>query len=198
MPTNEMTEGGGLNRVLSSAFGVQGPAAPFMATEVFPVLVLGNDRPEWHFLADERLSSGRRNDGASVGNYSHVGLKVAAELGTIAVVERIRITGGGSWEIRIGRSAASDAAGKGYFCDTRFAVGNQPSADLFDRTQATQQGNLLERIAVAASLDQLVTGPWVLHPDSFIVVTSTAVNTGVDASFYWREYRATDGELRGV
>ncbi|MDH3424540.1 MAG: hypothetical protein OEN00_16210 [Gemmatimonadota bacterium] len=203
MAVNEMTEGSGLNRVLSQAFGVQGAAAPFLATEVFPVLVMGNDRPEWKYLSDERLSMGRATDAATVGQQSSSGLKVdSTQTRTLAVVERIICAQTASTnqflEVRSGRSATSDSTSKGFFRDLRFRLGNQPSADNFIHTTATPQGNVMGIFALPAAGQVVIEGPFVLMPGSYIQVTSQSTNTQVVATFIWREYAAAQGELRGV
>lgn len=201
MAVNEMTEGAGLNRVLSNAFGVQGAAAPFLATEVFPVLVMGSERPEWNYLAGQGLAGGYRNDAAAgAGVFSSVGVKVASTLRTIVVVDQVEVinsTGGVlDYVLRVGRSALSDAAGKGFYRDLRYPVGAQPSADLFDYSNAVTQGNTVYRLRVPTGDSRSLQRPVILFPDSYVLVQCVTANNACQASFNWREYAAADGELR--
>ena len=199
MSQNELEDGAGLNQILSRAFGVQGAAAPFMASEVFPVLVMGNDRPEWQFLSGDRLASGFHSDAAIAAQRSHVGINNPAGSGAICVVESIIVSGiSATVAIAIGKGAVIDsAAGQKFFRDTRLPIATGgPTCDLYDTTQAGALGATVLTLEVGAVALE-VKGPWILAPDGFLLVRGgTAV--AVSANFIWREYAAANGELRNI
>lgn len=201
MSRNELEHGERINSILSRAFGVQGPPAPFMASELFPNLVMGNDRPEWGYLGNERYCAGQGSDAAAVGQTSHVGLNNPDASGVIAVVTGIVLannTGAvATIDIAVGRDNTPDSSAGGHFRDTRYPSSQVSTCDIWLRTNATTQGTTIARYKIATGGTIVVTQPFVLSPGGFVVVRHSAQNVVCDASFYWREYAAAEGELRG-
>ena len=78
-----------------------------MASEIFPMVVLENDRPEWAFLCGNKIASGRNTDGAVAAQFSHVGLHNPAGSGIMAVCEQITIDGLPQSELRFYRGSIS-------------------------------------------------------------------------------------------
>ena len=81
-------------RLVTSLHSIKGPnPVPQISPEIVHAIVLENDRPEHRFLAGEQLwSSGAVGSGASVGNFSSVGIGNPANSGILVV-----ITGGLQW-----------------------------------------------------------------------------------------------------
>jgi len=203
MSQNELESGAGLNQVLSKAFGVQGAAAPFMASEVFPTLVMGNDRPEWNFLSGDRLCAGAQSDAAVAAQISQVGLNNPAGSGVIIVVESVTVTdvtGGAArlYRLGLGIGATIDTATGAAFVDTRWGFVNTPTGDVYRLTQVARTGTTILTFPVAGAGHTTIKGPWVLAPDGFIVASGNGVASAIDASYSWREYAAADGELRNI
>lgn len=198
MRQNEMTEGSRVNRMLSNKYGVQGPPAPFMASELFPMIDVGSPPPEDYYLADQRLAMGRRIDAATGAQYSAVGIHNPAGSGAIVVVDSIHLYSTSTLlaDVRIDTNPTTDATGSGWWRDTRWSGAGAPVADLFDRTTATQTGNLVGVIRVLANTDGVVEGPFVLGEDGWVGVDWQTVSQAMDATFRWREYAATEAELR--
>jgi len=208
MARNEMTEGAGINRILSNKYGVQGAPAPFMASEVFPMVVLASERPEWAYLEGSRICHVRLVDGAAVGLFGHCVLKNPADSGVILVAEHINVyrsaAGASDYDviIGIGESGISwDTTPVGTFRDTRLiTVGNtrNPTGEGGVRTQAGSFGNILESFYLNQYDNWQVDGPWVIAPDGYVGVRGGSSNNAVLCSIQWREYPATEAELLGI
>ena len=195
-----MEFGQGLNLVLSRAFGVQGAPAPFMASEIFPMVVLGNDRPEWGFLQNCRYAQGRGLDAANAGDTSHVGLQNPVGSGAIMVIERIMMANTTAnaltLNLAIGIGITPDASGGETFLDTRYGVAaNFPTGNIVLLTQVAGVGTLIDQVRVTANSVLTYPGPFILGPGGFFVVRGAAANQSATAAFRWYEYSASDGEL---
>lgn len=203
MAQNEIEYGQGLNQVLSRRFGVQGAPSPFMASEVFPTLVLGNDRPEWGFLQQERRAGGNAADAAVAAQSSQVGVTNPSGSNAIVVITRIIVNnstaGALLHNIGIGNSVTVDNLGSSFFLDTRLGFATQrPTANVFLLTQATGIGNIIAQVTAPAAQWAELQGAWILGPNGFLVVRGALNQQAVSAAFEWYEYAASPGELFGV
>ena len=89
MGFNEMVGGDRINLLLSKRFKIQGPPAPVMASEMFPVTVTENDRPEFHFLAQSHLWGATATDLGVVAQRSNSGVQNPVDSGVLVVVKRV-------------------------------------------------------------------------------------------------------------
>ena len=201
---NEMDDAGGLNLILSNRLGVQGAAARKVATELFPMMALEVDRPEWHFLAQSRLCRASRNQGAVGGAYSAVGVaNMPGGSGVLSVVEEIIVheTSGGLATYWVGFNNLQSLGGgftttPGQVVDSRW--NEDPSTATFYGTTVGSLTSIIEVVLSSGYTSTRIKGPFVLGPGSFVWVQGAAQNQRVDASFIWRERAATAGELRGA
>ena len=117
-------QGGRLNSILHKLLNMaEGSPSPTLATDVFPMLALEVDRPEWHFLGGERLGWARWYLGGTAAQYSHVGLRNPAGSGVLLVVDRIvvSVAAGNPVQLGLRTVAAVDVVSSGLSRDTRFA-----------------------------------------------------------------------------
>lgn len=206
MGQNEMTEGAGVNLILSKKFGVVGAPSPLMASEIFPNVILQNDRPEWPFLEGDKIAGGFIQDAGVAAQISHVGLHNPADSGILVVVQSILVDiTGGDTRIDLGVTPdATDTLTTGTPRDTRFefrrAGGPETTALLFTLTQvgtitATQLAQLTHNVSSVIVPYKV---PIVLGPDGFVMVRGVGTNQAVGASFNWVEQKAASGELQGI
>lgn len=208
MAQNELAGGDRTNLILSKRFDVQGAPAPFMASEIFPNVVLENDRPEWEWLGLGRLCTAALFIAGAVGNNGVCGLINPAGSGVLAVVKRIVVlsqetsvmTGG----IDCGSATTSGltADKRGNFRDSRsgFASGRQSSVTCFDAISATVPSEArLDEFVLAANGDMWVsTVPYVLAPNSSIYASMDTQNIDCWTTWQWTERKAEQGELIGA
>ena len=207
MPSmNELGGGEGVNQILSRRFEIQGAPAPMMASELFPMVVLEDDRPEWKYLANEKYAVGYLSEAAAVGNYSIVQLDNPASSGAILVVEQIELYNSSSAvqvyaiSLQSGSLLSRLAAQtyQGMPRDSRFAW-DQSSRSVGLMRSGISASLLQEdvmRIACPPSTQYSIKVPWVLGPDTVLSVAHATTNTAASVGFYWRERAATRAELR--
>jgi len=191
---------GRFNAILSKLTGITGAPSPVMATDVFPMLALEVDRPEWSFLGGERLGWMRWTDAAVAANYSSVGIRNPANSGVLVVIERIEahISAAGQWFVGVRANTTVDASGTCLARDSRFvAAGYNTTAQYVERTQATQPAYPAYGLAVAAnntiSRHEV---PIVLSPGYEVMVWPQTVNVAIYASFAFRERILNSSETR--
>lgn len=205
MGLNEMTEGAGANLILQKVYGVVGAPSPIMASELFPQVVVRNDRPEWPFLEGDRIAAGVVSDGAVVGQISHVGLINPVDSGVLVIVKEFLIAQGTAQRtnlIFIGQNVeATDTTAPGAPRDSRFQLiavgGPETTALLFTLTQV---GTITAAPIATVSFSDTFRydQPIVLGPGGFLMVRGSVSNEGLTVSFSWLEQKAASGELQGV
>jgi len=203
MGQNELQGGEGVNLILTKRFRIQGAAAPYMASELFPNITLENDRPEWAFLAGDRLCSGDGTDGAVAAQTSNVFVLNPAGSNALVVVSRIITISFAtqSLDIRIGINNSALSGARKPFRDMRFGqpAGTAGSiAQVGIHTSATVIGRIILALRVLDDERIMLPGAWILTPGSFLAVSSGDVNNRVDANFEWMERAAQPGELQGA
>lgn len=195
MPVNEI-QSGRFNAILRKLFSMDvGAPTPSLATDLFPMVAVEVDRPEWSFLGGVRLCAGRWSDAAVGGNYSHVGLRNPAGSGTLIIVRRIQSGFSASSAIRIGWRANGtvDASNAMRPIDSRWGAAYSTGL-LTELTQAAVAVYPLYSVQGSAQLVCQV--PWILSPGYELFVHCQSTGTAVEASFYWEERRLEASESR--
>lgn len=204
---NEMDDGGPLNQVLSRRFGVSGPPSPTVASDVFPTVEVGDEgmSPEYHFLAGSRLALAGFVDSAVSAQNSAGHLTNPANSGVIAVLERIIVqnstTAARTAAIRNegGPLSAMDTSPAGFFRESRLNFETARSTlQVGNNTSASQPGQIVMRVVVPPESNLILRIPWVLGPQSRIIVEYLTTNNGITGNFVWRERALVRGEVQGA
>ncbi len=202
---NELQGGSGVNLILSKRFKVGEAPAPFMASELFPMVGLELDRPEWKFLSGERLCGFGATLVATSSQHSSVGLENPTDSGMILVVESILLAAIQGvvtiFDLRMDNGFTPDTRGQGVFLDSR--LGDSTAAvptgrSLFFTSAGAQPGLGFRRVIVEANASVLVPIDVVLGPGGQLWLTQTAQNQQIVFSPLWRERAAEPGELQGA
>ena len=178
----------------------EGAPSPTLATDIFPVLALQSDAPEWKYLAGERLGSGRWTDGATAGEYSHIGLRNPVGSKTLVVIEQTVITSlvsvGYSFGIRV--NAAVDAANAMRCRDSRWVDSGGPStvAQMVEVTQAGAGIYPQFELRILADTSAIVPVSWVLSAGYELLVHPNSGNQPCTIAFVWSERYLEQSETR--
>jgi len=188
---------GRFNGILSKLLGITGAPAPVSATDIFPMLALEVDRPEWHFLGGERLCQMRWQDAAVAANFSSVGLRNPEGSGVLIVVESITMWFAANAQAYIGVRANTtiDASYPGRSRDTRNAAANAVGL-LVERTQATAPAYQTSHVVALASTLVRDDTPWILTPGYELMTWPAAQNVAQTTTFNWRERHLEPSETR--
>jgi len=200
---NELLGGEGVNLILSKRFQIQGAAAPFMASEMFPNITLENDRPEWGFLAGTRIAGSTATLGGTAAENSQVGVRNPAGSNVIIVVTRASLgnahSAAAALQLRIGLSPTVDADTLPAPRDTRWGSLNANTVGLvFVRSGALLGRPLMQFTSNATFNLHDLQGPWVLGPGGFLLGAQVTVNRAMNASYEWYERAAKPGELQAA
>jgi len=201
---NEMDDGQGLNQVLSRRYGIQGPPAPNMATEVFPTISVEPLAPEYQFLCNHRLAVAGIAQAGVVAERAQVGIQNPVDSGVIAVVEALQVMGvvnSQTFRVFMGVGAQTwDASGTRVFRDTRFGIiANATTLIAVRQSGAVPLGSDTTATFIEKADTMVdIPGPYVLGPGGFVTVVQDAVNQSITAMFTWRERAVTKGELLGA
>lgn len=174
-----------------------GLPAPTVAPEMFPVISLENDRPEWGFLKGERHMTGFYQGGPTVGNFEGVELRNPAGSGVIVVVNRIVTIAAA--DTRYYRAAAPIAG----------LLGGTAPMDLRDPMPganingiATIAGAAAPGLPPGGLMRRVEQGGYVEHRENWVLPPNTALQVYVGATnllltcwFNWTERGAQPGEL---
>lgn len=188
----------GLDQLLAKRLTTPGGSvSPTVAPELFPVITLENDRPEWGFIKGERLYQRRIFMTAVGAQYNTLQLFVPLASRTIAVVEEIKT--GNTNAVEIGRGVADGglAGWTGQIIrsrDMRVSSGSQ--CELSSNTNALRP--VITGFFDRLSLDQASTKqPYILGGRSgdALFIASIVVNQSLDVTVTWRERGAQPGEL---
>lgn len=178
----------------------EGAPAPTLAPDVFSMLALEVDRPEWKFLMGERLAMGSQSVGAGgAGTYCSVGLYNPADSGVIVILEKVWNTIGTTrrCNIRLGTGSTGltlVGAGRGLF-DTRFGL-HLPTAQMSKEATATPAGTIIAGQYTFNNVGYSWDIPVVLAPDSFISFQDTTANQAAYLNIFWRERPLNPSESR--
>jgi hypothetical protein len=174
----------------------EGAPSPTLATDVFPTVVLESERPEWSYLAGERLCFGRWSDAAVAGNYSAVGLRNPVGSGVLVVCEAIDIFVGATsqWYIGMRSNSTVDAANPGFCRDSRLAT-QKAVGEVTERTQVAVPVYPMYKAIVLVSTTAHYREPIILSPGWEILCHALA-NTEIQGNFSWRERALEPSETR--
>lgn len=192
---------GRFNAVLHKLFDMkEGAPSPQVASEIMPVITLESDRPEWAFLANERLCYGGSAQNAVAGELSHIQL-LNRSSDALVVVKEIRVQSpGGATFLTIGNvdavfPGASVQLSSG-FTDSRLSrTANRTAAQIWRQTNAA---SLLDNALYNFYSDgyHRLTFPIVLTANRGIGVRTTSVNEILGVQFVWTERFIEDSETR--
>lgn len=188
----------GLNQVLTKRLTTPGGSvAPTVAPELFPNLVLENDRPEWGWLKGERTAACFLTRAAVAGQFGAAQLYLPSTAQTIAVVTSIKSAN--SNEINLARLVGIGGGLAGWSALT-------PGTTDF-RWPATQTQVLVETTANAVQPSQHATlgrlnatntghyGNIVIAPGTALGFVTNAVNLALWVIVTWYERPVQPGEL---
>jgi len=194
----------GLSEVLTKRLTTPGgSSAPSVAPEIFPCLVLENDRPEWLRLAGSGLySRGTSVTAGGAGTRSSAQI-INAQTRTLVVVERVEIA------VAAGLVSAYTIMGAPGALPIGTQIRGQARDSRWPRTPAGQPNQSTALIiidntlglagtsaAAALPATAVITQPWVLAPGDAMYVCPNADNVAITyVSFFWRERPAQPGEL---
>jgi len=190
---------GRFNGVLSKLLGITGAPAPVSATDVFPMLALEVDRPEWHFLGGGRICMGGTYVAAVAAQTQAVQLYNPVDSGVLVVIDSLQAHRGSSGNIivKIGSAAlASSSAGRGVR-DTR-AYGQAPTAQVrYQSAVATPTGTSVGYVYdYSSSPTARIEAGIVLSPGYGVSLYPDAQNVSMLAEFFWRERAMEPSETR--
>lgn len=203
---NEILEGQ-LNQILASRLGMKvGSPAPALNPEIWPGLVLENDRPEWHFLGGERQFGSSFLEVGTAGQLTVGGISNPPGSGVLAVIERVSFSVNAASRVEMALAFALPTGA----VNTRAAIvrdGRQRSSGaLFGgavcivRTGAQAVGTLagggmhvFEN--AAGAMGQTFDTAVILPPGVALVWETDANAIQTRYSFQWRERRALTDEL---
>jgi hypothetical protein len=166
---------------------------------IYPTVELAA-HPEFDFPVGINRWSVTPSQGATVGEFSQVGVANPAGSGFIIVVDACEFvaTGTQTWEERIGANFAFTSTGVPLQRDTRISA-NFANPGLITQSVANHNAARQGSLAAAHNVNNSIWGVWylpvVLSPGFFFLVGTNTANVAAQANFYGREYRANPGEL---
>jgi len=179
-----------------------GSSSPGVAPEIFPCIVLENDRPEYHYLYGAMLyGRGTSVAAGGAGTRSSVTL-VNQSQETLAVIERVQLTvASGAATIRLSTGFTGflpfGTVLRGVARDTRSRATsgtvpqNSQLAFVTDNTLGAGGSSTLWFSALTLDLRE----PFVLGPGGALVLQPSADNVAIDfVSVLWRERRLNPSE----
>jgi len=194
----------GLNEIITRRLTTPGgSAAPAVAPEIFPVLVLESDRPEWGVLKGENPFAVSRVAAApGVGNFLTHALVNPTGSGVIVVVKRLAAVAG-TGLVRVGVAengtyGAGGVQGIGIPTDSRISAF---AGAVFTRRSASSLTELIGAGAVTPSplwFGEATTNldiPFILKPGWGMFVATNSSNTALTTNIFWTERKAQPGEL---
>lgn len=175
-----------------------------LSPELLPVLVLGNDRPEWAALAGERLCVGGAQAAAVAAENVTIQLMNIPTSSVIITLEGIQVSPHqtglhlyGNWDtLASGGAAASASYGNR---DGRFARGAQATQGVVYTYHQVGSPitDVLGRLSwgSANALAPLwLPMPYVLTPGRGFAITCNTVNVALTCTFLWRERKLEPSE----
>jgi len=188
----------GLSQLLTKRLTTPGGSdAPAVAPELFPVLALENDRPEWGYLKGEGHYAVYIAVGAVAAEYGMAQLYLPTTARTIAVVTEISspdaLAKNVGMATGISGGIAGWAAGTTLNMDSRRR--GQGGAVLYENNTDVAQPAVHGRAAQLTVAGQSVRGPFILAPGGCLMIYSVTVNQSMLANVRWYERPAEPGEL---
>lgn len=191
----------GLADVLSKRLNVQGgSSAPAVAPELFPVLALENDRPEWSWLTGEILGASALVEGATAAQFSKVQLYNPPGSGLIVtVVASLAISPATVAIARCPNTYVPTLLNNGATTQrdfrSRWAAANITTARTFRGAEAAATANVRNVWIIPGANYIPFYEPIVLAPGGTLEWAAATVNQALTVSILWRERSAQPGEL---
>lgn len=196
---------GRLNSILHKLLDMkEGAPSPSLAPDVFAMIGLEMDRPEWKFLAGERLCSGSKQVAAGgAGTYGNIVLRNPPNSNTLLVVESLQNCESAARALIIAVSSTditgtySSANAYRGLRDTRFGVtaNAKPSGQLWSlATAAGTSTNILRQWRPVQH--ELLPFPMILAPGDNLSVFDSVANQSDWVAFMWRERVMSTSERR--
>lgn len=188
----------GLNQVLARRLTTPGGAvAPTVAPELFPTLVLENDRPEWSYPKGELRAGARVTLGASGGNYNALQLYLPSTARSICIVTDVfgnSGTGGANVQRAqgIGAGVAGWIANVTQPADFRWPLQTQTILERYTGALAALGNGTIDRISSAGNN---IKQPIIVAPGTALLLVTDIVNSALDITVRWYERTAQPGEL---
>lgn len=175
-----------------------------LAPEILPTLGLQFDRPDWGFLFSELLVSTSLVQPLNAAQVSACQLRNPAGSNVVAIVEAIDISVNSVNDIAIGHLLNQvDLATPGngnVVRDARWVQGgastNQGICVGSRANLGAANANLILQVSLTANTPFTFRSPLVLAPNATLRVATIFNNTGLTASFHWRERRVRPDELQ--
>lgn len=182
----------------------EGAPSPVLATDIFPMLALEVDRPEWKFLGGERICLGGASTGATEAECSQNALYNPPGSGVIGIIETIRcFSSGGTFYATLRLGAGEPLVGSVQptraIVDSRypFAAATMPTLQVWAGTAAAQQGNVAGWLGRGLANHTLVSDfAIVLSPGFYVSLHTYADNQDFGTMFHWRERAIEPSETR--
>jgi len=183
----------------------EGAPAPSLAPDVFAMLALEVDRPEWEFLAGaKRCYGGYPIAAGGAGTYTSLALWNPPASNMLIVTDKIRCQAGSrqTFTLKVGSTAPSGGAGYSTtvydgVTDTRWGVTAttaKPSGQLWQGASASPLGsNVLGQIDLLTGWEELVV---VIGPGTGLFVNAVTVNTAETLYMTWHERLMAPSETR--
>jgi len=178
-----------------------------IATEIFPNITLENDRPEWLFLANERLCRAGDEQSGVAGQVSACALTANVNTNVLGVVDHFLISTNSAQLIQVGLAAALlatvnncrilDARDPKYVNDDPLQCTLQSSKSTTATTFLSANRTIAE-IRLPTNGTMRFDGPFILFggpASTSIVVQGTTANTAIGVSWAWRERTIDPSEL---
>ena len=181
----------------------EGAPAPTLAPDIFAMMALEVDRPEWKFLAGERLSSGSRSIAAGgAGTYGNLVLWNPSGSGVIAILSQVHNLTNAERVFSVA-ATATDVSGT-YTAvsyrglrDSRWGVlaNAKPTCLLYSLATASPTStNVLTQIRLSAA--RTFESDWVIAPGTGLSFIDLVANESFNLSLTWRERGYLPSESR--
>lgn len=195
---------GRYNAILHKLLGIsEGAPAPSLAPDIFASIILESDRPEFHFLAGQRLAIGARSEAAGgAGTYSGVALINPSGSNLVVVLTRVWNSVGTSRRvnIRLGSdySGFTTAGSLRALVDTRFGVAatTKPAGLIGGQASASPAGPNVGGQYTFNNVGMQFDVPIVLAPGTFVHFSDATANEAMYLNFAWRERVMEPSESR--
>lgn len=194
---------GRYNGILHKLLGMkEGAPAPQLSPDVTPTLVLENDRPEYGYLAGDKILAAHEGIAGDATHYPVIQFKNPADSGILAVLESVlcSLSATGLIELRFVSTAGGNETGNQHASRDRRYTG-RGSCVMTNQAPLAIPANILvsQQLILAQTIYQLLPLPIVLPPDvsgNSVITISGPLNTTLRVSCMWRERALEPSELR--
>lgn len=188
----------GLNEVLARRLTTPGgSSAPAVAPEIFPVMSLEVDRPEWGRLKGELYASRFCFLAAVAAQYGAFQIYLPTNARTIAVLTRVTLNN--TNVVNIGRLVGISGGLGGWAgvttCTRDTGWNGNGTACLLESISNVAQPANFSAMAQLVNAGQSYTDPIIIRPGGAIGIYQNAVNLTTSVNISWYERPAQPGEI---